>query len=222
MASPIYDQRQRTVYDALNRAVFQIDGLGGVVRQRYDANGNVVERVAYAGRIPVDTAMSEAAIDTALAAVADGTRDQRAVNVYDSLGRLAYTMNGLGTVTRNTYDASGNLLSQTVFATRLAPGSDPATVPAAPGDITVSRVYDSANRLVGAVDANGNTTRYVLDAAGRTVFQIDPAGAVVETRYDAAGRVVATLGYATPIVLQGLGQQVTDAQVRALLKPPGR
>ncbi|MCZ8384134.1 LysM peptidoglycan-binding domain-containing protein [Achromobacter xylosoxidans] len=219
MASPIYDQRQRTVYDALNRAVFQIDGLGGVVRQRYDANGNVVERVAYSGRIPVDTAMSEAAIDTALAAVADATRDQRAVNVYDSLGRLAYTMNGLGTVTRNTYDASGNLLSQTLFATRLAPGSDPATVPAAPGDITVSRVYDSANRLVGAVDANGNTTRYVLDAAGRTVFQIDPAGAVVETRYDAAGRVVATLGYATPIVLQGLGQQATDAQVRALLKP---
>ena len=59
----------------------------------------------------------------------------------------------------------------------------------------------------------------MLDAAGRTVFQIDPAGAVVESRYDAAGRVVATLGYATPIVLQGLGQQATDAQVRALLKP---
>lgn len=218
-ASPTYDQRQRTVYDALNRAVFQIDGMGGVVRQRYDANGNVLERVAYAGRIPVDTVMTEAAVDNALAAVADVARDQRAVNVYDSLGRLTYTMNGLGTVTRNVYDESGNLLRQTVFATRLTPGSDPATVPASVGDITVSRVYDSANRLAAAVDANGNTTRYVLDAAGRTVFQIDPAGAVTETRYDAAGRVVATLGYATPIALQGLGQQATQTQVRGLLKP---
>ena len=141
-ASAAYDQRQRTVYDALNRAVFMVDGLGGVVRQRYDATGNVLEQAAYAGRIPPATAMTEAAISTALAAVADTARDQVTKNVYDSAGRLTYAMNGLGAVTRNTYDGAGNLLTQTRFAVRLAPGSDPATVQASAGDSVVSRVYD--------------------------------------------------------------------------------
>ncbi|MFP9167137.1 hypothetical protein ACLI1Y_17430, partial [Enterococcus faecalis] len=48
-----YDQRQRTVYDALGQAVWQVDGTGAVIRQRFDANGKVVERVAYAARVPV-------------------------------------------------------------------------------------------------------------------------------------------------------------------------
>ena len=43
-----------------------------------------------------------------------------------------------------------------------------------------SRAYDSANRLVAAVDGNGNITRYVLDAAGRIILQVNPDGAVSE------------------------------------------
>ena len=95
-----------------------MDALGGVVRQRYDGNGNVIERVAYAARIPAGTAMTEAAITAALAPLADPARDQLAVNVHDAAGRLIYVMDGTGAVTRNTYDASGNLLTQIRYATR--------------------------------------------------------------------------------------------------------
>ncbi|UIP21724.1 LysM peptidoglycan-binding domain-containing protein [Achromobacter deleyi] len=246
-----YDQHQRTVYDALDRAIFQIDGAGGVVRLRYDANGNVLERVEYAARLPPsdpapapapvavigpdglgaeadpepaayttgpgDARIDAAALEAAIASLADAQRDQRSVNVYNAAGWLTYTMNGLGAVTHNVYDAAGNLLTQTRHATRMAPGSDPAAVPSSPGDITVSRVYDGANRQVATVDANGNVTRFVLDAAGRVIFQINPLGAVSESRYDAAGRLTVARGYAAPISLAGLGQSVTEAEVRGLL-----
>ena len=119
---------KRQVYDALNRAVFQVDGLGGVVRQRFDANGNVLERVAYAGHIPLSTAMTEVAVEAALAAVADPMRDQREANVYDRAGRLTYTMDGVGAVTRNIYDAAGNRVRQIQYAAPLALGADPRSV----------------------------------------------------------------------------------------------
>jgi len=218
-ANAFYDQRQRTVYDALDRPIFQVDGAGGVVRQRYDANGNVTERVGYAARVPLDTPLDAAAIEEALAPLADAQRDQRSVNVYNGAGWLTYTMNGLGAVTHNVYDAAGNLLTQTRYATRVSLGSDPASVPSDPGDISISRVYDSANRQVAAVDANGNVTRYVLDASGRIIFQVNPLGAVSESRYDAAGRLTVARAYAVPISLAGLGQGVTEAEVRALLSP---
>ncbi len=218
-ANSVYDERQRSVYDALDRAIFQIDGAGGVVRQRYDANGNVIERIAYAARVSPDVALNVAALEAALASLADAQRDQRSVNVYNGAGWLTYSMNGLGAVTHNVYDASGNLLTQTRHAIRLPLGSDPSTVPSSSDDITVTRVYDSANRQVAVVDPNGNVTRYVLDSAGRVAFQINPLGAVSENRYDAAGRLAAALGYAAPVSLTGLGQRVTEAEIRALLAP---
>jgi len=214
-----YDERVRTVYDALDRAIFQVDGAGGVVRQRYDAVGNVVERVQYAARAPLDVALDVAALEAAVAALADAQRDQRSVNVYNGAGWLTYSMDGLGAVTHNVYDASGNVLRQTRHATRMPLGSDPASVPSNAADITVSYVYDGANRRVASIDPNGNVTRYVLDAAGRVVLQINPLGAVAESGYDAAGRLTFSRAYASPISLAGLGQRVGEADIRALLEP---
>ncbi|HCH0556866.1 TPA: RHS repeat protein, partial [Pseudomonas aeruginosa] len=212
-ASPIYDQRQRMIYDALNRAVLQVDGLGGVVRQRFDANGNVLERVAYAGPIPLNTAMTEAAVEAALATVADPRQDRREANVYDRAGRLTHTMDGVGAVTRNIYDAAGNRVRQILYATPLDLGADPRNVRGSSGDRFSDWIYDGVGRLIASVDPTGAVTRRVLDANGNAVQVIShamrigadvprtatailaavrysPLDRVTTTAFDAVGRAV--------------------------------
>ncbi|WZB75879.1 hypothetical protein WJ972_07340 [Achromobacter insuavis] len=212
-ASPVHDQHQRTVYDALNRAVFQVDGLGGVVRQRFDANGNVLERVAYAGRIPLNTAMIEVAVEAALVTVADPIRDQRQVNVHDHAGRLTYTMDGVGAVTRNLYDAAGNRVRQIQYATPLAMGADPRSVRDSANDRVSDWVYDGLGRLIVSVDPTGAVTRRVLDASGNAVQVISHAtrlGAGVPRIGDAilASVRASALDRATTSVFDAAGRAV--------------
>lgn len=171
-----HDLRMRTVYDALNRAVYQMDGTGAVVEQRYDANGNVVERIAYATRIPNTTAQTRAAIAAAVATAAAPGRDQRTVNVYDNAGRLTHAMNGVGAVTENIYDKNGNLVRQIQYAKLVAAGAGPLSVRGGPGDRATDWVYDGANRQILTVDATGAATRKVLDANGNVIQVVSYAG----------------------------------------------
>ena len=117
--NPVYDQRQRTVYDALDRAVFQVDALGGVVRQRYDGNGNVIERAAYAARIPAGTAMTEAAITAARRRwpIPRATSSPSTSMTPRAGSFMSWTAPAPSPGT--PHDASGNLLTQIRYATRL-------------------------------------------------------------------------------------------------------
>lgn len=171
-----HDLRTRTVYDALNRAIYQMDGTGAVVEQRYDASGNVIERIAYATRLPNTTALTQAAIAAAIATAAAPGRDLRTVNVYDNAGRLTHTMNGVGAVTENIYDKGGNLVRQIQYAKLVAAGAGPLTVQGGPDDRATDWVYDGANRQILSVDATGAASRKVLDANGNVIQVVSYAG----------------------------------------------
>ena len=130
--NPARDMRLRTVYDALNRATYTIDGVGAVKRNVYDANGNVVERVAYAVTVPPATEATATALAAAVAPLANAGRDAREVMVYDRANRLIASTDGVGTVTQRLYDKNGNvtnigytpsganLLTQSEFANGLS------------------------------------------------------------------------------------------------------
>lgn len=105
------DQRLRTVYDGLNRAIYTLDGVGAVTRNVYDANGNVIERNAYSATVPVGTAATAAALSAAIAPLTNAARDIREVMVYDRANRLSASTDGMGTVTQRTYDKNGNVTS---------------------------------------------------------------------------------------------------------------
>lgn len=171
-----HDLRTRTVYDTLNRAVYQLDGTGAVVEQRYDASGNVIERIAYATRLPNTTALTQAAIAAAIATAAAPGRDLRTVNVYDKASRLTHTMNGVGAVTENIYDKSGNLVRQIQYAKLVAAGAGPLAVQGGPDDRATDWVYDGANRQILSVDATGAASRKVLDANGNVIQVVSYAG----------------------------------------------
>lgn len=172
------DVRERTVYDGGNRAIYTIDGTGGVVRQHYDGNGNVVERIAYAGHIPADTAANVASLDAAVAAIASPGRDAHIRRAYDAANRLAWSVDGTGSVTQQIYDRNGNIVRQIQYATAIADTATAQGVAASTADRITDTVYDSVNRAV---------------------YQIDAQGGVTQTDYDANGNVVARTAYSTPV-----------------------
>jgi RHS repeat-associated protein len=85
-------------------------------------------------------------------------------------------VNGLGGVTRFTYDAAG----------RIATITDPA------GAVT-NRAYDGAGRVTEVTDPLGRVTRFTYDAAGRPLARRDQAGETLEWVYDKAGRLTDTV-----------------------------
>ncbi|MDB5856274.1 MAG: rane protein of unknown function [Herminiimonas sp.] len=181
LADPAHDQHQRVVYDALNRALYSIDGSGAVVEQHYDANGNVVERIAYANTVSPDTSATPATLSdlaAAVARIADGTRDAHVRRSYDTANRLTWSVDGIGAVTRFIYDSKGNLVRQIDYAATIAPDAEPASVTGGPGDRIVQMRYDDADRLVFRTDPTGAVTQQVYDANGNLVERIDYATTV--------------------------------------------
>jgi YD repeat-containing protein len=198
-SDPARDSRWSAVYDALNRVTYTLDGVGAVTWQRYDGNGNVLERVAYAAAVATTTSLTAAALSAAVAAVANAQRDARSLNVYDNAGRLTWTAEGTGAVSRFQYDRNGNVVQETRFAALVAPTSSPASVLASASDRVTSRAYDAANRRV---------------------FEIGPLNAVVEQVFDADGRVTRSIGYANVLgTVPALGLSSSAAAIRSALQP---
>ena len=93
--------------------------------------------------------------------------------------------------TRYTYDANGNLASQTNVG-----------VPAA-GDPTGTTTYeyDSQGNLVRQTDPDAHTTTWVYDAAGNKVRENDPDGQTIVWFYDAANRLCQRAALPAGVVL---------------------
>ncbi|KWO45612.1 hypothetical protein WT97_10815 [Burkholderia sp. MSMB1459WGS] len=183
------DEIARNVYDADGRLRFTVDAAGAVTELTYDASNNVVRKTAYAGFINPAEGESQDAIRTALsridAQVQAGDRVTRMV--YDSKHRLVATIDAAGYVTRNTYNAYGQLVGTKYYATPYAGTDNPN--------------YATFTDLLNTWDAQGvqNTareTRWFYDDASRPLYTVDAEGYVTENQYDNAGRLAKTIRYA--------------------------
>ncbi|WP_399678708.1 Ig-like domain repeat protein [Xenophilus sp.] len=207
------DERVRTVYDALDRAAWQVDGAGGVTGYAYDANGNVIDQRAYANAL-AGGAFASWNGTSAPPVAADASRDQRVRTVYDNANRAVWSVDALGGVSSAAYDAVGNVIDRRSYATALDAASlaawDGATPPPAVADDArdahVRQVFDAASRLTWSVDGTGAVTRLAYDANGNVIRRQQYAGAIapgadpwtavasdddraVDYLYDAAGRM---------------------------------
>ncbi|RYF71217.1 MAG: RHS repeat protein, partial [Comamonadaceae bacterium] len=161
---------------------------GGVVRQVYDAAGRVVVARQYARRIPLadlPKVVSRAEVSALLDA---HTLDRLTRYAYDADGRRVLEVDATGAVTRTAYDAAGNVVAVTAYATV----ASLSAVPAVP-------TRESLEALVVANGAADRTVRYAYDAAGRRVYEVSALGAVTASRYDAAGNVIARSRYGLAI-----------------------
>ncbi|KHK58654.1 hypothetical protein PI87_02585 [Ralstonia sp. A12] len=214
-ANSAQDSSQSRVYDNDGRLNYTVDGTGSVVRYSYDANGNVVDRVAYANAIPTGTQATEAALGAAVTTIADASRDVHVRNIYDAGNRLIWSADGTGAVIQRSYDANGNLVKQVAYANRIASGASADSVAASADDRVTLMAYDSANRLTWQVDAMGGVTHLVYDANGNVAERISYANRVASP---GAGAVLTAASIASAVT----SDSANDRTARAVFDAANR
>jgi RHS repeat-associated protein len=142
--------------------------------------------------------------------------------VYDGLGEVTQETSPSTTnritgavhqaVTTTSYDADGNVLSQTV--------SDATTG----GDAsrTMSSTYNAYDKVATATDAVGGVTTYSYDGYGNKISETDPNGITTSYAYDPNGHQLSTTvqGYTgSPPGSQTAANLVTDSRT---YDPSGR
>jgi len=186
------DQVERTINDELNRAIYLIDGAGGLVAQTYDSNGNLLKRTAFARTIHPKTAAVD--LEAVAKAIAQPGRDAVTRNVYDTANRLTRTIDGTGAVTDFAYDKAGRVTQRIQYATAHSP--DATTIASKPGADRVSC--------------------YTYDAAGRQRFSVDALGTVTEQFHDAAGNLLQRTVYASRVTPPAANTSHTNADLELL------
>lgn len=186
-------QVERFAYDGADRVTRFTDGEGRVTRYTYDARGEVATRTGPDGAVTAYTydgaggltsvtepggepggadggtrsttwALSPRGLVDAVV-FADGTT---ATATYDAAGDVLTETDPAGGTLRYAYDGRGNVVTSTDAA----------------GAVT-AYAYDATNRLTAVTDPTGATTSYAWDAGDRLVAQTQPDGGVVRIGYDA-------------------------------------
>jgi YD repeat-containing protein len=197
------DRFERTFYDKDGREKYSIDGLGVVTQRDYDAAGNVTLQRVYS--VPRLTGSFPTTADVA-GALSTSALDRVTRNVYDSRGRLEYSIESIdgtnGSVTSFYYDENGNVLEvQKYAATRALNLAN---------DITTLRNWRSANQSA----PNDQLTRFWYDRADRQRFIFSAEGALTETSYNDLNRTTTSVAYKQPqTAIAALGSSSTAAQV---------
>jgi YD repeat-containing protein len=180
------DRLTRSFYDRDGREQYTIDAAGTVTERVLDAGGRVTRMRLLSSPALTGSYSNAAAVTTALGAAATtiAAEDRVQWMVYDVRGRVAFTVDGLGAVTRNTYDENDNVVASTAFATRRST-SDPT-------DLASLQSWAASN----GANTQNRTTRFWYDRLGRQRFALDAEGYLTETRYADATREQRDVVYA--------------------------
>ncbi|MFK3647531.1 LysM peptidoglycan-binding domain-containing protein [Lysobacter enzymogenes] len=213
------DRATRRVYDGAGRLAFELTAANNLIGYEYDANGSVLTQLRYAAPYPAGAAIDQASLQAwAQAQPRERVADEHWI--YDAAGRVAWQVNAVGMVTRNTYDAAGNRRMSVVF-------TQAAQYPwYQPQAYTADGMAAWHAQYVGIEARYANpTTMWFYDAAGREVFSYDALGYFSERVYDAAGQVSSTTRYQRRWGMWGTDRAIlltdTGASLSALLATTG-
>ena len=192
------DQITRDYFNAANQHSYHVDGVGAVTQNFYDARGNLIRQTVYDKAIKSDAEPQSVSVNLAA--------DHTTRTVYDAADQAIFRVNGVGAVTRQQFDAFGNVTMRTTY------------------DQAIS--LDDAPQAVFSHDAAGRSTRHFFDALNREIYQINGVGTVSQNRYDVFGNVIARTVFATPLaaneIPQNLAQDPRDQTTRFSYDAIGR
>ncbi|AMO95566.1 RHS Repeat family protein [Collimonas fungivorans] len=188
LANNAMDATELRRYDRDGRLTWIIDATGAVTQNSYDANGNVIKRLAYATRLGAsDLAALKANAATVPAPAIDAARDRVTQIAYDALGRAIYIVDANGAVVEQHYDGNGNSIERITYV-KTIPVGQPATL--ANIALQLKAVADPAH--------DGHVVN-IYDRANRPTYTINSAGAVNQIVYDNNNNVVRRTDYVTPL-----------------------
>ena len=161
----------------------------------HDATANVVTTTTYDGTGA--TVGTTVAVGTGASATTE--------TAYDAAGRAIAVKDPVGTISRNLYNAAGQLATTIVNCTDTTPPSAWAAcagtaTPNGTVNVTTTYAYDAAGNQASLTAPNGRVTTSVYDADAGLVTRIEndvatPSGPAEDVTtsyfYDAAGRLAA-------------------------------
>jgi RHS repeat-associated protein len=164
-------------YDRYGFMTSSRDRLGNVTTYTNDANGRrLTESRTRTTPSGVETLVTKFTYDDSGRAVKTENPDGSVVRTtYNSIGKVATTVDALERTTTMTYDDLGQLIRTTH-----------------PDGKFEETTYDENGRRSSSKDAGGRITSYEYDRLGRLVKTTLPGGAVTRAGYDPGGRQVST------------------------------
>jgi YD repeat-containing protein len=206
VAQPTRDNRVRMVYDAANRLTWQVNGIGAVIQNKYDKNGNLAKTIQYA------SAIEASANPSSLASGPLNAADRITDFAYDKNNRLVYKLNSLGFLTQSTYDNSGNIVRRTEYHTRFNKLHDPSKI------FTLAELEGTASSLRNITE--DRVTNWFYDGANRVGVEIDAMGGAKQYNYDAAGRRIEEIHHANRLAnVNSLPLLAQDHLIRSTISP---
>lgn len=153
-----------------------IDKKGGVVKNTYDENGNLLTKT---DQLNHTTAYTYEPVYNQVLSVTDG-EGNTTTNTYDDRGNLLATVDPEGVRIEHAYYENG-LVKTTgrngIIKAGFTYYADGTVATVTDGDNNTARfTYNALGRLTGKTDANGNTTAYELDKAGNIITTTDAEG----------------------------------------------
>jgi YD repeat-containing protein len=185
-------------YDNQGRVRFELDPLGRVTENRYNALGQLVDKLTYWRSITPPGQLGgllTPALVTALSATESANVHERTTYGYSLRGEITSTLTAAGASTTNAYNVFGELrLAQAGTQTGVEYTYDARghlrTV-IGNGVTLETRSYDAFGRLATVLDNRGNTTTTTFDRLGREVTSIETGDASSTLlSYDAFSRVL--------------------------------
>ena len=185
VADAAKDSVARTFYDKEGRLIGALDGEGYLNRILYDRAGQKVEEIAYLNATNT-TYRASGTLDQLVSTLTTGANDRRTRYVYDGQGQLRYEIDGLNQGVKFNYNAAGQLIGTTRYATAIAATSD--------------YTYDNIKAMLaasGQADAlTSRRTWLVRNATGQVAYSIEGEGKATAFTYDVSGNVKKQVEYA--------------------------
>ncbi|HAV5006383.1 TPA: RHS repeat protein, partial [Acinetobacter baumannii] len=165
----------RFVYNKDGLEIYRIDAEGAVTETQYNELGKVAHVLQYDKVVTLTgEALTADGIKTALTTAKASAQTQS--YYYDALGRMVYSMNAAGYVTRNVYNALNQIIQVWDFrvATTLARNSTFAQMNAVytvspPAYFIHYMYYDKLGRKVYDLNQHEILTRYRYDELGNLI-----------------------------------------------------
>ncbi|SFH03369.1 YD repeat-containing protein, partial [Duganella sp. CF458] len=170
--------KSAVLYDAAGRKSAEVDTTGALTEYIYDANNHLVHTIRYATAakpellVPASTdlghADNSAALERALGWTIDalrpqaGAQDVKSWNFYDTLGRLAWQVDGMGFATQTLYDGASNAYA----VNRLSTPIDTSQLGNGLG-VTLKLGGNTTSVQLAEVRGTGNTRTYTAVVTGQ-------------------------------------------------------
>ncbi|WP_163834199.1 LysM peptidoglycan-binding domain-containing protein [Spartinivicinus ruber] len=180
------------VLDTNGQIRFSIDGAGLVIERRFDSLGREISQWRYTQALNIKTTPNLKRLEQW---AQEHQANAQLVNYhwYNNAGHRLASLNAEGYLTEFFYNASGQRVGKTQYATRAV-------------DLTAGNPLFQLDSIRPAQHANDQTTWLFYDSLGREIAQIDPEGYVTSWVYDEVGNKTQQTRYSGALTTETLAR----------------